>query len=237
MQNSNYNVSVDVHKQTSYEAIGSYQRNQFLVQLMDKALRSADTFLDIGCAKGEMIYYLKTKYPHLKFTGLEYSQALVDMASKEDFLKDVKFYQGDAIDFKLNQEFDVTLLSGVLAIFDDYEALIKNMLLHTKSGGKCYILEGFNKDDIDVMVRFRNNAEGSSSWECGWNMFSLNTISKLLAPLTSSVQIYPFKFEGKLEKKSNPVTSYSIRTETGENILLTGGNVRRDFYVVEFTKK
>ena len=48
-------------------------------------------------------------------------------------------------------------MSGVLSIFDDYEKFLKNVILHMKKDSLGLIFSAFNKDDIDVIMSFKNN--------------------------------------------------------------------------------
>jgi len=39
-----------------------------------------------------------------------------------------------------------------------------------------------------------------------------------------------------LDKKQNPVSSYTLKLGNGERIILTGGNIVREFYLLTFNK-
>lgn len=233
----NINKSIDSYNNSDYEKFKSYDRFDFLIREMSDSLKSASNCLDIGCAKGELIYILKEKYPKITYVGLEYSKELIDIAQKESFLKDVVFIEGDAQKFKLNEKFDIVVMSGVLSIFDEVQNILDNMLDHINSGGKGYIFGGFNIDDIDVIVRYRNNYINSDIWESGWNIFSIPSIEKVLAPHISSFHYKKFNLSQNIEKKDNPVSSYTVNTVNKDKIILTGGGIVRDFYLLSFTKK
>jgi len=230
-----YNA-IDVYKDKSYTEYKNYERFKFMLTHMEDSLNEASSLLDIGCAKGEYISALQEIYPKIEYTGIEYSTELVEIANKHSFLKEVTITQGDVTSLNLDKEFDITVLAGVLSIFDDFETPLLNMIKHTKKNGQGFIFGGFNSDDIDVRIKYKNNYLGSTEWESGWNILSLSTISKFLEDHVSKFEINKFQIDQDLSKQDNPVTSYTKRLNNGENIILTGGNIVRDFYLISFTK-
>lgn len=237
MKTNNINETIDTYKDTSYEQFKSYERFQFLLEEMSPALQKAESFLDIGCAKGEYIYLTKKKHPDIHYCGLEYSEELIALAHNEPFLKDVTFVQGDARDFHLDKTFDVCLMSGVLSIFDEIESPLDMMLKHIKKGGWGYIFGGFTSADIDVLVRFRDNKSGFTRWQSGWNMFSLNTVQKKLEPYVDTINCNRFTLSIDLPKTGYPEKSYTLNTREQGRIIVTGGNIIREMYLLAFQKK
>jgi ubiquinone/menaquinone biosynthesis C-methylase UbiE len=233
----NINKSIESYKNSDYEKFRDYDRFKFLISNIKDDLMKSDSLLDIGCAKGELIYLLK-EYNDIPYTGLEYSEELLDLTKKEQSLKDVTFVKGDAQNFNLNREFDITVMSGVLSIFDEIENVLKNMIMHTKKGGKGYIFGGFNKEDIDVKIRYKNNYLNSNTWESGWNIFSIKTIESILEPFISSFEYKKFNINIDLPKQKNPVASYTVNLQdSDEKLILTGGGIIRDFYLITFKRK
>lgn len=53
----------------------------FLGKLIDKCSLK-NNILDIGCARGEFLYYLNKIFTETKFTGIDYSKNLIDEAKK-----------------------------------------------------------------------------------------------------------------------------------------------------------
>lgn len=237
MNSKNINKSINSYKEQSYEKFKEYERYKFLIAHILPVLGHDKSLLDIGCAKGELIYILRETYPDISYHGLEYSQELINMARAQDFFKDVDFTQGDAQDFELNKSFDVTVMSGVLSIFDDIEKPLNMMIKHTNPGGYGFIFGGFTREDIDVMVRFRNNYAGSQTWESGWNMFSIHTVKSYLKPFVNQIDIIPFEIPIDLKKSPDPVRGYTILAEEGKRLILTGGNIVRDFHLIFFKKR
>ena len=77
----------------------------------------------------------------------------------------------------------------------------------------------------------------SDIWESGWNIFSIKSIEKILTPHINSFYHKKFHLSQDIERKANPVQSYTINTANGEKIILTGGGVLREFYLLSFTKR
>lgn len=233
----NVNRSITPYLKSSYEKCRSYKRFKFLKKAIAKRIESGGDFLDIGCGKGEFIWYLKDSFPKVNFTGLDISKELISLAKRMPDLKDALFVRADAETFDLNRQFDFVLMNGVLSIFDDYKKAIKRMLKHMKSEGWGYIFGCFAEDDADVLIRYRNNFTGSRIWESGLNMFSLNTMTKSLKPFSSFIKCRKFNLPIDIPRTKDPVRSYTLNTKEEGRIVLTGLNIKLDLYLIEFRKR
>jgi len=230
----NINNSIETYLNDEYEKFEKYDRFKFLIDEISSCFDNNYSLLDIGGAKGELIYLLKKRFPQANYTCLEYNEKLVNIGKKHLF--DVNFIQGDAQNFNLNTQFDIVVMSGVLSIFDDIDKVLYNMLKHIKKNGYGFIFGGFNKDDIDVIVRYKNNYANSNIWESGWNMFSIKSVYDILSPYIKDFQYKKFILKTPLKKQNNPVNSYTVELKNGELLILTGGNIVRDFYLLKFRK-
>ena len=73
---------------------------KFLYKILNKntKINSKNTnIIDIGCATGELIYYLKKKFKNANFYGLDVHPKLLDYAKKDPDLSDVDFSVGNII--------------------------------------------------------------------------------------------------------------------------------------------
>jgi len=233
----NINQSVETYKKSSYEKYSSYERFRFVKDIIAKRIKGEEEFLDAGCAKGEFIWYLKDFFPRLRFTGFDISRELLSLAQKEQKLKDVRFVAADAQNFNLGRKFDVVCMSGVLSIFDDIQRPLNGIARHLKPKGWGYIFGNFNREDIDVLVRYKNHYAGSKKWESGLNLYSLKSIKKALRKFSGTIHVYPFKLSKDLVAEKDPVKSYTLNTLEKGRIVLNGANIVTDFYLVEFQKK
>ena len=171
--------------------------------------------LDLGCARGEFLYYLKNNIEYEKLVGIDYSYKLINEAKKFDGLNGVEFKVGSADKFNLNSKFDIVVMSGVLSYFNDIYKVFECMKNHLKSGGKIIIFGFFNEYDVDLLIKYRNN-KYFGTFESGWNIHSINTISKELKKLDLTIVNQEiFKLSFKSRKQDDPCRAWNIETEEG----------------------
>jgi len=229
--------SVHPYQDNSYEKFNSYERFKFMIDIMTISLSEANSMLDIGCSKGEFFYAIKDEFSGISCTGIEPNEELIKIGKSQNDLAHVNFIQEDALSFNIEKQFDIALMSGVLSLFDDIKPPLENMQKHIRKGGKGYIFSGFNSNDIDVIVRYRNNEMKSEEWESGLNMFSLKTVEKSLSKFSSDILFHQFKIPIDLYPTNNPIKSYTLNTQEQGRIILNGANIIRDFYFIEFEKR
>lgn len=92
----NINISVERYLNSAYEKYRNYDRVHFCRQIISPYLQSKVSVLDVGCAKGELIYFLKEQCSEASYTGLEYDPRLVEIAKNEQKLMGSEFLVGDA---------------------------------------------------------------------------------------------------------------------------------------------
>lgn len=230
------NKSIEVYKNSDYDKFKQYDRFKFLIENISSHNGKKDNILDIGCAKGELIYCLKDVLPHSCFTGLEYSSDLIEKAHEEPKLENVSFVQGDALDFDLNKKFDITIISGVLSIFDDYKTIVSNAIKHTDNDGAIFIFNMFNQYDIDVVLKYRKNYAGQNEWESGLNNFSLNGFTKYIQSIGWKSSVDKFELQVDLTNDDNPIASYTLNTNERGKIILNGVGILTDFFLVKIYK-
>ncbi|PPB58003.1 hypothetical protein CDQ71_03540 [Campylobacter hyointestinalis subsp. hyointestinalis] len=171
--------------------------------------------LDIGCSRGEFLYFCKKEFEAKNLYGLDYSHSLISKANKFNGLKGVNFSVGSAENFKFDTLFDAIIMTGVLSYFDDITNVIKCINSHLSSNGVVIITGGFNDADVDVMVRYRNN-KYFNTFESGWNMHSINTIRKILQEFDLDIiDIKTFYLSFKSKPQDDPCRSWNISTEDG----------------------
>lgn len=231
----NVNTSIESYKNSSYEKVKKYERFKFLSDHVLKMVDPNCKILDIGCAKGEFIYYLKSVLNDetIKYCGFDLSDELIAIAKNEPELSGVKFVTADVLNFELNEKFDILIMSGVLSIFDDFEKPLRQMFKHMHNKSVGYIFGCFNDDDIDVIVRYRNNYAGSTVWESGYNNYSLKTIDKFIKTFCNEVNLYKFDLSIDLPKEDDPVKSFTLNTVEKGRIITCGAKQITDFWLIE----
>ena len=90
--------------------------------------KPSDSILDIGCANGELLYYLKKKYKENKLSGFELLPSLIKIA-KKNLPKTINIHKIDITKkIDIDEKFDIIIISGVISIFDDYKKPMKALL-------------------------------------------------------------------------------------------------------------
>jgi ubiquinone/menaquinone biosynthesis C-methylase UbiE len=149
---------------------------------------------DIGCADGALIYFVKKKYPKNYYYGLDVHKQLIDRAKKHLNDKKINLSVGSVLEkqnFK-SSSFDIVSMMGVLSIFDDHKKVLDNLIHWTKKGGKIIILSIFNPYPYDVKVKYQHSKDiKNKTLQSGWNMYSVQTISKYLK---QNKKVKKFKF-------------------------------------------
>lgn len=208
----------------------------FLKKLISNQFEKG-SILDIGCARGEFLYYMKENFKYDKLVGIDYRYNLINHAKDFKQLSEFcDFYVNSAEEFKLDMEFDIITMSGVLSYFDDINLALKRIQEHLKVKGRAYILGFFNDDDIDVIIRYKNNEVGSNTFESGWNLHSLKTIKNNLKSLDMSIiDVHKFDLSFKLLKSKDAARSWHIDTEIGRKFV-NGLGLMYDMRVIEIVK-
>lgn len=196
------------------------------------------SILDIGCASGELLYFLKRDLNTSgRARGFDISEELIQNA-RERFGKEagINFFVDDAGDFKLNETFDIITMSSVLSYFDDPYPVLANALTHLASGGLAIISGIFNDYNIDVRMRYKLPNE--DEWDQGavMNQFSKKSIGEFLAKAgyeyRFSTQVMPFD----LEPKEHPIRSWTVNVN-GKRWLTNGLQLLYNIQILEIRKK
>jgi ubiquinone/menaquinone biosynthesis C-methylase UbiE len=137
--------------------------------------------LDIGGATGEFLYYIRKVNNLIQLDGIEYSDKLVEHAKSFLAKYNIAFEQGDANDLKGidNKIYDFVTTLGVTGIFDDFRPSFSEMIRVAKDGARCINTMLVNEYDIDVQIKYKT--QSGTSFESGWNKFSIASIKKFLA--------------------------------------------------------
>jgi len=193
--------------------------------------------LDIGCASGELPYFLKKDLGTAGAVwGFDISKELIQNAYRRFGQSDIKFFVDDARNFQLDKKFDVILMTSVLSYFDDPYPVLANMLKHLKKGGLIIVTGIFNNWNIDVRLRFK--LENDKQWEKDsvLNQFSVKSIGKFLAKagyqFKFSKQIMPFD----LLPKEHPIRSWTVKVD-GMRRMTNGLQLLYDIQILQITKR
>jgi len=186
--------------------------------------------LDLGCARGELIHFLKTHIKNVSFTGIDQSNNLISLARKN---VEAKFEIADVELYDSREKYDFVVISGVIEYFDNPDAVMKKIVSHLKPHGRCLVLNIFNEYDIDVSVRYRNN-KYFNEFKNGWSLHSLETFRKILKnnglAIESEEKFFP---DCILPPKEDPARSWMVELADGTPKYMNGLSQIYDIYILE----
>ncbi len=204
-----------------------------LIKIIKKN-KNPKKILDIGCSNGNFIFHLSKLYKNSEIYGFDISKTLIKIAkNKCSKSKNVFLKVDDILKYKTNNKYDLIIASGVLGIFDDYKKIIKKYCNLLNKNGKLFFFNTFSKQNIDVIIRFKNY-EYSQEWESGLNRFSIEKIKKYVNELGFKSQFIKFNLEKNLKKGTNPINSYTIKTNN-RNLIVNEAGIIFDFYYLCIT--
>lgn len=195
---------------------------KFIGDILEKNLSGRESFscLDVGCAKGEFLYYLKKRFPTVanQFCGVDYSKNLIGLAQKFYGLSGVPFYLDHAEKFKINRKFDCITAAGIISYFDDYSVFIDNMLAHLKNDGILIITNAFSTSEYDVFIKFQK-FDSKEDPESGWTQHSISGIASYVEKKGKNLKKYKFKLPFKLERQEDVLRSWTLDTNEGQKFI------------------
>ena len=180
--------------------------------------------IDIGCARGTFLKMLVEQYPSAQLTGIDISSELISEAKAALPHDKVQLLVSDVMAYSPTEPFDVAIASGILSVFDDFEAALNEWLSWLTSRGKLFVFGCFNSRNIDTIIKFRNNAIGKTAWEGGLTSYSKQTVAAYLSKHGYSFTFERFEIDFDLPKSNDPIRSYTETTTDGRRLLLTGAN-------------
>jgi len=192
--------------------------------------------LDVGCATGKLLYYLKEILPeftHLE--GMDVSKVMIKEANRR--VPGVKFFIGSVMDKKAlkKKTYDVVTCCGVLQIFDDIKAVLDNLVSCVRDGGTIIVFNAFNDDPVDVLMRYRRVDGQDNSWKRGLNMFSRQTIEDILSESRYRLRWKWHKFHMPFAIKKDqgdPMRAWTISTALDPHQQVNGASQLCNFKIL-----
>lgn len=195
--------------------------------IADLGLSEKASVLDVGCATGEFIHYLNSRFPMFTYTGIDISEKMI--AAAKPMTPSASFEVGSILEeasFR-DRQFDLVLCSGTVQIFDDPSVPLRNLLAATGGGGVLMMHTLANADPVDLITRYRHADDDPDKWGLGWNIFSIRTFEKICAEFDPDIEMkwIPFHMPFALEKKDDPMRAYTIKTEHNPHQLIIGAGL------------
>ena len=181
--------------------------------------------LDVGCASGEFLYYMKKTYTQYSYRGLELLPELVEKANSMlggcvkvgSVLERSNFERG---------HFDRVFMLNTHMIFDDLETLVENLVYWCRPGGQVFIAGAFNPDPADVWIRYRlSDSPVPGELETGWNIHSIASTVRLINRLVGqgACEVMPFHVPFDIQKDpADFLRQRTIKDEEGQFWLVNG---------------
>lgn len=202
---------------------------QMMQKLLDMmvadGVKDGGACVDLGCASGELLYWIKRQYPNMSMTGVDlFSEFTADAKNHQP---ETEFLTESVLNLpeSMNSKFDVTTAFGLMSLFDEtqIEKFWDNLLRVTKPGGRIYVFTLMNEYGVDMMVRHRKRMKGQvTDCESAWNVHSIATITDILSARGQTGDFRPFQLSIPLEPREDPLRTWTMKTEKND-LQLTNG--------------
>lgn len=188
------------------------EKSKLLYKILKKKLPKTGNYnlLDVGCANGELLFYLHQKFDNINFCGIDIRKDLIKLAKKkcssEIYFKKLDYNKKQ----NFNKKFDFIICSGVISIFDNLDIFFKNIKNNMKKTSILFLFGPFNNYEFDIIVAYKDLNSKNVNYQSGWNIWSIKTIKKYFR--NKKIIKYPFniKFDVKQNKK-DLVRSWTVK--------------------------
>lgn len=107
--------------------------------LMKYDFRGDEYVLDIGCGTGEITAKIAQNFPQSTVIGIDASPGMIRAAQEHHSLENLNFAQANALDFELENTFDLIISFNCLHWIKDQKRVLHQIRKHLKPGG-CLII-------------------------------------------------------------------------------------------------
>lgn len=196
------------------------------------------SLLDIRCATGGMLYFLRKEFPEADLSGMDVMEELLKKCNDGIAGKPVKTYIAD-ISCKETlpaETYDIITMLGVLSIFDDFADVLDNVVSMLGHKGTLMVFGIFNPEDIDVLIRSRTAGTKTDIWESGWNYFSKSSLEEYCKERNLKYEWIPFQFEFDIPRHiDDPLRSWTIDLYNGKKMIVNGLQLIHHFYLLNIS--
>ena len=195
--------------------------------------RPQPRIIDVGCATGDLLYFLANRYPQAQLTGMDVMPELIERARTA--VPTASFVEGDIYTGNgvPTETFDAVLMSGVHSIFDRHEPWLDQLLKLAGERGRVFVFGIFNPENLDVLIKVR--ASGSQGpWQSGWNLVSKDTVGGYLRAKGRTFRFHDWEIPLDLPPHpDDPLRSWTVRLENGRRQIVNGLQLIPTFSVLE----
>ncbi len=205
--------------------------------LQAKNLGPECSILDLGCAAGEFLAYVNSRFNGIELHGIDLQPELLTVARLS--VPKAQFHVGSVLSIppELHGRFDIVTGIGVMGVFDDVElkAYLKNVAACLKpAGGRMLLVEPYNEYGFDLVVAHRKRAESiAGPWERGNSIYSMETVMEILENSASEFIFHPFDIGMELRPQVDKQRTWTISTASKNYQLINGAKLMMDIYALE----
>lgn len=137
-------------------------------------------YADIACANGEMLYFLKKRFPSWEFQGYDFCPEFIECGRSFPGLEGVEFTLMDF--YELEKKFDIVSFIGMMhGMWEPEEPLLKLLSL-CEQGGVLLVDGCFNPFDVEFRAVFMDNSnpDAAGKWRRDFSQHSRTAIGKIL---------------------------------------------------------
>lgn len=185
------------------------------------AADSVQQVVDIGCANGELLYFLQKIFPRWEFSGIDRNPDFLATARSFHGLKKVTLKQADLYD--IEGDYDIVLATCFLPQFPQFEPPLEKLLSLCRQGGSVLATGLFNPYDIDVRVQYCDHTATEPVWINDSNRYSRRRILDWLKPRCRSIEFHDCQYDIEIKHNpDNPARVWTICDSEGNTILING---------------
>ena len=194
-----------------------FNKPKEIFKFMEKnsSINNNDTILDIGCARGEFLHYLRVKKKiKSQMYGVDQSKKLINYALNKSPCVNTKFFDSDFLKFKTKVKFSKIFILGVVECFEDLDKFVRQISVMTKKNAEIYLFCQSNDNNVDVQSKYLNIAE-KKDWQvtCLWSKHTLLKKFKKYGLKYKSKKNFSLPFKTKSQK--DPMRGFTLDTEMG----------------------
>jgi SAM-dependent methyltransferase len=188
--------------------------------------------LDVGCANGEFLYFLRSSYPAIQVVGIDVNAPVIEKA--RELLPNGEFAVAD-IESGENLpsgKFDLVFMNGVHYLLRDYHRWLQNLI--ALSRGAVFVFGVFNPEDLDFRATVSRPGEHQSVSH--WNLISQKSIKIFLDGLPTSLHHRFHNWEMPIDSPrshADPMRCWTIRTEDGRRLQVNGLQIVHQLAILE----
>lgn len=179
---------------------------------------------DIGCANGELLYFLHQAFPHWELHGFDRNADFLETGRHFPGLRDVTLTQADLYD--VQGEFDIVIATCLLSLFPEIEPPLDKLLSLCREGGHIVASGLFNEFDIDVRVQYYDHTapEDEARWITDFNRHSQRRIRQHYENQVRRITFQPCTYNNVEipHRPDNPARVWTFGESNGNTLLMNG---------------